>query len=478
MTNVSGLSAAMSRPESHTRKWMFLVGGIGMLLPGLIWWIAFWPATMSRDSLTTWAAVVEGQPLEVMPVAYWALVFLASLGGRALAVVTLTQVVALTIALYSLSRAVGLTSRRSAVVSGVVMLTPFGGLFAVTLWKDVPTAILMLFGASFLAKSMRSRSFSRESVYGFVLIFVAGLLRFEAPLVIGTIGVVMLSFALLAESGSRRVLARSAGLLIGVGFAAILVASSLQSLAASRGLPSWNKWIPAIADLAYVAATDPNASGPGVDAAREMVTGAALDYAADCQNHSRIFYDEGFKTQAVVRLEDRLPFLWFDALVTNPFPIVEAHICRGAPYLPPPLASSAGPHNWVITTIEQPNPSGLSLAAPVMVRQPLVAWAALWTARSGFLAWPGLLGLVGTLSLIAIGRWKRDRSPRLVLAAVMWGTLLPFAGWTVLTDFRYAAVAQLIGVVAFVSYLGLLAFPESVSDPESERRSAASTNSP
>ena len=449
-----------------------------MFVPGLLWWVAFWPATMSTDSLAIWSAVVRAEPLNEMPVAYWLFVLLASLGGRALALVSLLQVVGLTFAIHRLSFSLGLSIRRCAAVSGLVMLTPLGGLFAVTLWKDVPATICFLLAASCLAKQVSTRGISSGLVLGLSLLFLAGLFRFEAPIVIGSVGVVLAILSVLAESRARIILAKTAGLVVIVAAIAMAGSSLMQSLIAERGLASWNRWIPAISDLAYVASTDTNARGNGIEAVGEMVSGTAIEFAADCKNHGQIFYDPGFDAEAVRRFEAQIPRWWLEALINNPYPIVDAHLCRGAPFLPPPLASNAGPHNWVVTTIEQPNEFELSFASPVSLRQPFVAWTAVWTSRAEIVAWPGLLSLIGTVSLVAIGRWRKSRSERLTLAAFAWGTLLPFAAWTVYSDFRYGAVAQLIGATAFAVYVGLLAFPESSSTGDSDARSATTTNSP
>ena len=153
-------------------------------------------------------------------------------------------------------------------------------------------------------------------------------------------------------------------------------------------------------------------------------------------------------------------------------------MCRGAAYLPPPLASNAGPYpNWNGTSIE-PNDFGVSFAMPLAVRTPLVFWYSIWASKANIIAWPGLLVLLGTFALTAIGRWRRERGPRLVLAATMWGILFPFAAWTVFSDYRYVASAQLIALVALSTYLAGLVSPGSFVEHSEIDRSATTTNSP
>ena len=447
-----------------------------MLIPGIVWWLGFFPATMTVDSLAIWGAVLDGQALAEMPVAYWVFVYLTSLGGRALALVELVQTIGLSFAVFALGRAMGQSLLRSAVVSGLVMASPLAGQFAVTLWKDVPFTVLLIGATALWATSFRDHSARKFRWLGFVLAFLAGLMRFEAPAVLAVSGCFVVALAFLAETRNRIRLVRT-GLGIGaVALAALLVASLAQSLFVGRGLPTWNKWIPAVADLAYVAVNDPGADRAGVREARTWISGNAVTFAEDCNANYRLFYDDGFARSAVRNVESQIPRWWLEELISNPFTIIEAHVCRGAPFLPPPLSAGPVPSNWVTTTIEQ-NDLGLSFGSPLALRQPLVMWTALWTTRSEVLAWPGLWGLIGSVGLIAIGRWKRTRAPRLQIAAVIWGSLLPIAAWTVTFDFRYAAFAQVTGAAVLVTYLGLLAFPVQNFQSRSRPRSATTTNS-
>ena len=452
--------------------------GLLIFVPGIVWWIAFFPATMSPDSIAVWDAVHEGRPLNIMPYAYWLYVYILSFGGNLLGLVSLVQVVGLSLSLFYVARSLGLRYAAASAVVGAIMASPFGGLFAVALWKDVPTVILVLAGSGALACWVRSSGKRLELLLGLLLLFVAGLLRFESPWLVLVAGGLLAIFSFLDRSPMRARGRRTAGWVILIALASLLVSSLLQSTLVGKGLPSWNKWIPAIADLAYVAAMEPRHQSAALVATRQMISGDALTAAADCTLNATMFYSRGFDASLADAWQENIFKWWVETAVTFPHLVAEAHLCRGAAYLPPPLASDAGPYpNWNGTSIE-PNDFGVSFAMPLAVRTPLVFWYSIWASKANIIAWPGLLVLLGTLALAAIGRWRRERGPRLVLAATMWGTLLPFAAWTVFSDYRYVASAQLIGLVALSTYLAGLVSSGAFVEPPEKDRSATTTNSP
>jgi len=476
----SAMTMALVAPRRRV-FWLFVA-----VLPGLVWWLAFLPAVMTPDSMAIWGAVLAGEPLPVMPYTYWLFVSTLSLGGRTLGLLTLLQAVGLGLAIVYVSRSIGLTSRSACLISAVVMTTPFGGLFAVTLWKDVPATIAMLLGAGALAQWISGRGSERLLACGCGALVVAGLLRFETPLVLCVVGLCILVLSVLGEPNVRRRIVAVGCLVLLAGIASLLMATIAQSALVGRSLPSWNKWIPGIADLAYIAAMEPNDQRESLSAARQIVSGEALRAAEDCSQHATMFYSDGFNPGLAAEWESRIPMWLLEASVTYPHRTVEAHLCRGAPFLPPPFASSAGPSPvWGGTSIVQPNDFGLEFANPLAVRTPFIAWNALWNARASVVGWPGLLALLGSLSLVALGRWRPQRGRRLVLAGFMWGPLLPFAAWTVLSDFRYVATVQILGVVAILSWVATVAtrgacLENEIGTGEDEGRhlSATTINSP
>jgi len=433
-----------------------------MIVPGLLWWLAFSPATMTQDSLAIWGAVRDGNAIPEMPFTYWAYVEIASLFGHALALVTLIQVLGLTTAIWIAARTLRLGPWAAALTTAVVMASPFGGLFAMALWKDVPTTILIIVGAVLLVRGILKGRHLVALLPGCISLFLAGLMRFESPFILLTWAGVLLILALF-QVGPLRMRVIAAALALGVtSVLALVVASTVQAQVVGGSLSPWFKWKPAIADLAYVAAMEPLDQGDPLRAAHLMVTGEALVAAKKCDDNDSLFRTPGFDPAFVSAHEAEIAGWWARVAASYPHLVVRAHLCRGSAYLPPPLASDSGPYAiWNTTSILQPNDLNVSLYAPAIVRVPFLLWNSVWSERAGVIAWPGLLGLLGTVSLVFIGRWSPLRVPRLVFAACIWGSLVPFAAWTVLSDYRYVASAQLLCLVTILAALAGLASRKS-----------------
>lgn len=139
---VSGGLLARKRPV-----FWCLWGGIAGVFS--LWLLAFWPGVMSVDSLKIWrAAILPGVFLNDHPLLN--VIFYRYLAGlwNNVAVVPLAHIVMLSGAmayfLYRLHKR-GLPLWLTAVFAGLVATSIPVGLYNVTLWKDVPFALLIVF---------------------------------------------------------------------------------------------------------------------------------------------------------------------------------------------------------------------------------------------------------------------------------------------------------------------------------------------
>ncbi len=164
------------------RRYIFWALFFGMALVFGFWLAAFWPGVMSIDSLKIWRAArlpdVSIQDHPVINVVLY--MFLMQLWNHT-AVVPLAQI--LLTALLSAWIFFSLYRRGLSLPVLILFYLPLAlsipaGLYSVTLWKDIPFALLVVFWAFALGEILRRRNnemqrFSLESLLAYGLLFVA-----------------------------------------------------------------------------------------------------------------------------------------------------------------------------------------------------------------------------------------------------------------------------------------------------------------
>jgi hypothetical protein len=131
------------------------IAAIGDILPyvapGLAVWtlylLAYWPGIMSLDSLDQWGQAMSGRYRDWHPAAHTFVIRALTLIWASPAVVGVVQIAALGALLaWALQglRALGATRGVRVAVAAVFALHPIHGLYAVTLWKDVPYSLALL----------------------------------------------------------------------------------------------------------------------------------------------------------------------------------------------------------------------------------------------------------------------------------------------------------------------------------------------
>ncbi len=163
----------------HRLVFWLLWGGIAGMFS--LWLMAFWPGVMSVDSMKIWrAALLPGVYLNDHPLLN--VIFYRYLVGlwNNVAVVPLAHIVALSGAmayfLYRLHRR-GLPLWLTAVFAGMAATSIPVGLYNVTLWKDVPFALLIVFwGFTLVELHLQKREGKLHSTWEGILALVLSLL--------------------------------------------------------------------------------------------------------------------------------------------------------------------------------------------------------------------------------------------------------------------------------------------------------------
>src|SRR3954452_12960189 len=258
----SGLMTA--RP----RRLLLLIAVIW--LPMLAWWFALLPGGMSIDSLDQWGQIRSGHWSSHHPVPDTAFVWLTSLGGATQATTSLVQTLLVAAALgwfvHVVVREIG-GGRAVWVAAGLLALLPFAGVFADTLWKDVPETAALLALSALLLSGWRSEQRLGRSWWVALAAsaLAAGLFRWNG----GATAVVAAVVVTIALRGRRRWLVGVTTALAGLAGTGVLLL--IPHVAPVTGVQPVDSMAQELADLAQFAHNDPQAISPANRAVLERV---------------------------------------------------------------------------------------------------------------------------------------------------------------------------------------------------------------
>ncbi len=188
------------------RRYLFWVLFVGVTAIFAFWLAAFWPGVMSIDSLKIWrAAKLPDVSIQDHPVINVVLyMFLMHLWDNT-AVVPLAQIFSTALLaawIFYSSYQKGLPLTVLILFYLPLALSIPAGLYSVTLWKDIPFALLVVFWGFALGEILRRRKegvlrFSLESLLAYGLLFIALVFtRFNGLVYLGVVPVLLITMRL------------------------------------------------------------------------------------------------------------------------------------------------------------------------------------------------------------------------------------------------------------------------------------------
>lgn len=126
--------------DTQVSRLNILYYAVPSLLVWLLYFIAFYPATMTPDSLNQWEQAHNGEFNDWHPLVYtWLIMFLTQIWDSP-AIVSLTQILILALIFgyiaYRFER-FGVNKKLLWVIAIVFAVSPINGIFSITIWKDV-----------------------------------------------------------------------------------------------------------------------------------------------------------------------------------------------------------------------------------------------------------------------------------------------------------------------------------------------------
>lgn len=432
--------------------------------PMLFWYAAVRPGLLSADSLLVWGQVVFGHWVDYHPPLYTAAVWVSAHLVHGPDLVTLGQSLLLVASIVSMTRAtrrLGSPLAAVAAAAAVLVVSPMLGLFAMSLWKDVPYTAAVVFASARIVDLTRLRlagepadpEVLRSLAFWLVL---ATLLRQNG---------ILFAAVVLAVLGA--VLREQRGAVLRAG--AVVVLSLVLSksvvyplLGVSRPPPRTSISM-LLNDLAWVARTDPSAFDAGDRALLGRVapfeTWRQAPASFGCTSANWQFMPVFDWVEVDDRVGDYVR-LWFDILRKRPGRVLGNHVCIASIAWRPDTVGSM----YTVSGGIDPNPYGLATHPLVAGLDDVARRAAAATHGVQWLTWRGATWIYAGWAALAVAAVRRRRPA--VLLAGLAGLALPLAVFPLnpAQDARY----MLGGIVIGVLLLPLAALPARPGPPPGE----------
>jgi len=429
-------------------------------LPIFVWWLAEWPGVLTNDSLITWSQIKSGNYEQFHTVSYTIFVWIFSLGGTVLSLVSLSQAFLLFYTFYRLLLFCNpqMTIEFALISASCLYWLPYLGAMGNTLWKDIPFTAFTLLGLirmfTFDSQGLRDKVIS-------IGILSLGLSFRHDGIVWAGIFCAFLSsvaiFKLIAKRNSDGDLLSKPGYIFLAAVLSIVLSQGLNTATSATPSEPFFKKLPLIGDIAYVSQSHPNQAPERVrNDIQQIATGEAWRATQDCTTLSGLLFYVGFSKDGTNRyarqsLTDLK--LLLDAGLWNE--LLGAHFCRAKSFIPPPFSSGPSYSYWTASGIAQTgyNEYGLQPNPPFPKLSFFIEkWRMSWEGHANKLAWPGLLFTLSLLLLTVNAIIKpSERKKYLYLSLLMASRLSGLVLFTLAQDFRYAFVVHLVFLALLVT---------------------------
>ncbi len=299
-----------------------------------LWWIAYYPALFSPDSVTAMVQITFGPWTSEFSVFYNALLWLSYHITGGVALLMFAQIVAMAAGFtYCGTALLALGARWRWVVTAVVLLSllPIGGVLTVYEHKDVAFTIaeVYAFGACLRLVAHRiNRPQTRAPLTTWVMLFVSFtlmcLFRSNAPLM-----VVLAAVALLVALPGQRL--RTIITAAGAVLVFIIATFGLYPALGVKAPRSSLVLGPAYADIALAYQKVPKTfTQADLDLMAEETPLERWAASDNCYTSDELDVSSDWHRHAADRNKNELFKLWLRVLQRSPQIVVDARICRGS----------------------------------------------------------------------------------------------------------------------------------------------------
>ncbi len=365
-------------------------------------------------------------------IVYEAIVYLFSFGGKLVWLLSLAQLIFLALAISKFLNEFfsDLSNQARSNIGFLIMLLPYFGGFASTIWKDSISMSVTILMVTYFKKS-KLKLKNSDFLIGLTLLGILVSIRYENILIVLIVGLPVIIISV----GKR--------LTVLVFFIApIIIAFSLTSglnfLLDATPIPYKLKYVIPLSDLARLVQNHPNDY--------ELVTyvngfskGKSLEGSNFCPNVNPFLYTDDYKIVGGDSLSSNPVRVWLKYALKYPGEMLKTHQCRGAAFLPVPLSLHPKYIYFLHPGIDE---NGLGITFNPISNRISKATIDFMNNVVARLIWPGFLVTI-FYALIFILRKSINHKDPAILVVILW----PIANSIVLgivtpgQDFRYMSSA-------------------------------------
>lgn len=409
----------------------------------IFWFLVSFPINMSPDSLDIWGQVKNNSFSNSHPVTYTIFVKIFSLNGYSLSLISLFQLCLFSYAIYITTFTVTKDSKKSKLITTLIIFIPTGGSFATTLWKDVPFTSFLLIGFSLLAVS----KFNKKYTLAIFFLTLGASFRHNGFFLLLVVCLIMLLIKLIYRHSLRFKLI---SVILLSSLLSLPLMQTVVKIVDAKPSAAWLTWSPMLADLAYIASRTENSKFNNI---HELVAtyskDESLQRAADCTSVNGLIFSRGFDDSNLILNLPKIQTEYLKFIYDSPEIFSRLHFCRANSFIPPPFSKGPNYLYWTQLQIIQPNIFELKQNPPIkFVRNIGVVLWDIWNENGQILLWPGFFAL---LSLFSFRNFNSKIVPYWIV--VSWGSLLSLIPWSNAQDFRYAALPYSIFLILILSKL-------------------------
>jgi hypothetical protein len=424
-----------------------LLIALALWLPLLIWWLAMLPGAYSTDSLVSWTQIETGHWGNHHPFPFTAFVWLTSFGGHQPATVSFVGTALFALALAFLVRVLGEafgTQLAPFAMAFLLCVLPLVGVFASTVWKDIPETIVLIALQALLLRAVVTDQVSRRWWLGLGLLCLsAALVRWNGVATV-IVAAVICVFAL-----PRAIRLWAPALMVVAAVVGFLVLTTVPKVTSVTPLSPVDSHIVQISDLAYLARHDPSGLAPQV---RETMQRFApiqrwARYGRNCLTAlpaGKFFGGHGQAAAAVRTDIGQLSSAWWQTFRRDPSGVLQIRLCRASLAWNPVDPSDGTVHTIQIGVMR--NRYGIRPGGWGPLRRVATSYASIDNSTAmHVLAWRPALWLLALIGVtVAAARRAGDRARRLILLTVPIGTVASFAAAPAAQSARYTYAAVVI----------------------------------
>ena len=390
----------------------------------LIWWIVFFPGFYSADSFAVLQMAKSGE-LNGMWSAPWALlVQILSLGGIYPGLVTLflslVFSISLTLFIYSL-----FSPKRSALISGVIHLTPLVGAMGITLWHDIPMTSGFFLVSTFCVQVRKSGVIEREAL---IKLLIPGMIlsTFRGN-GIPTLLIFLAIFVIIEKEIKNK---RLIIIAITFSFLTIWVSNTQMTQKVSSDLDIATSWI--ISDLSCYAG-----SSNGKGFVEKYIPNIGTTDSWSSPSACTWFSDADLTPAEIDKARNQIPGLLINLVKEDPSFLVTTHLKRHRYLFPLPIYGIPRPP-FIHSTIEFSD-GGVEWKFKAIAEVGR-NYVRVWNYFSFLLAYAGIW--FSLILVLAITKRSRDVLSVALLSLILITSLFVFAG---ISDARYVLFVLIAG---------------------------------